>query len=62
MRILSSTRALNRSHTFENVLPEAVRCIAHAPVDFGKQVGIVVDILPEMDELIHFVVLRTGCL
>ena len=41
---------------FEGVLPEAVPCVAYAPVDLDGQVGIVVDGPPEVYKLVHLVV------
>ena len=43
---------------FEGVLPEAVLCVAYAPIDFDGQVGIVVDVSPEVQvyKLVHLVV------
>ena len=33
---------------FEDVLPEAAPCVAYAPIDLDGQVGIVVDVSPEV--------------
>ena len=33
---------------FEGVLPEATLCVAYAPVDLDGQVGILVDVSPEV--------------
>ena len=33
---------------FEGVLPEAAPCVAYAPVDLDGQVGILVDVSPEV--------------
>ena len=41
---------------FESILPEAAPCVAYAPVDLDGQVGIVVDIPPEVYELVRLVV------
>ena len=41
---------------FEGVLPEAAICVAYAPVDLDGQVGIVVDVPPEVYELVRLVV------
>ena len=41
---------------FEGVLPEATPCVAHAPVDLDGQVGIVVDVPPEVYKLVRLVV------
>ena len=37
---------------FEGVLPEAAPCVAYAPIDLDGQVGIVVDVPPEVYELV----------
>ena len=56
IRTLSSARSVVQ---FENVLPEDAPCVVYAPVDFGGQVDIVVDIPPdEVYELVHL--LYTG--
>ena len=41
---------------FEGVLPEAAPCVAYAPVDFDGQVGVVIDVPPEVYELVRLVV------
>ena len=41
---------------FEGVLPEAAPCVAYAPVDLDRQVSVVVDVAPELYELIRLVV------
>ena len=41
---------------FEGVLQEAVICVAYAPADLYGQVEIVVDVLPEVYELVGLVV------
>ena len=41
---------------FEGVLPEAASCVACAPIDLDGQVGIVVDVPPELDELFRLIV------
>ena len=41
---------------FEGVLPEAASCVAYAPVDLEGQVGIVVDVSPEVYKLVRLVV------
>ena len=33
---------------FKDVLPEAAPCVAYAPVDLDEQVGIMVDVSPEV--------------
>ena len=40
---------------FEGVLPEAAPCVTYAPVDRDGQVGIVVDIPPEVYKLVRVV-------
>ena len=47
---------------FEGVLPEAAPCVAYAPIDLDLQVGIVVDVLPEVYELLRLVVRLARCL
>ena len=46
---------------FEGVLPEAAPCVAYAPVDLDGQVGILVDVSPEVYKLIRLVVHLTRC-
>ena len=41
---------------FEGVLPEAAPCVAYTPVDLDRQVRTVVDVAPELYELVRFVV------
>ena len=41
---------------FEGILPEAAPCIAYAPVDLDGQVGIVLDVSPEVYKLVRLVV------
>ena len=41
---------------FEDVLPEAAPCVAYAPIDRDGQVGIVVDVPPEVYELVRLAV------
>ena len=41
---------------FEGVLPEAAPCVAYAPVDLDGQVGVLVDVFPEVYELVRLVV------
>ena len=40
---------------FEGVLPEAGSCVGYASIDFDGQVGIVVDVPPEVYELVRLV-------
>ena len=41
---------------FEGILPEAAPCVAYAPIDLDGQVSIVVDVPPEVYELVRLVV------
>ena len=47
---------------FEGVLPEAAPCVAYAPTDLDRQVGIVVDVPPEVYKLVRLVVHLARCL
>ena len=47
---------------FKGVLPEAAPCVAYAPIDLDGQVGIVVDVPPEVYELVRLVVHLARCL
>ena len=47
---------------FEGVLPEAVPCVAYAPINLDGQVGIVVDAPPEAYKLVRLVVHLARCL
>ena len=47
---------------FEDVLPEAIPCVAYAPVDLDRQVGVVVDVPPEVYKLVRLVVHLARCL
>ena len=47
---------------FEGVLPEAAPCVAYAPVDLDGQFGIVVDVPPEVYELVRWFVHLARCL
>ena len=47
---------------FEGVLLEDAPCVAYAPINLDGQVGIVVDLPPEVDELIRLVVHLARCL
>ena len=48
-----STRSLVK---FDGLLPEASPCVAYAPVDLDGQVGIAVDVPPEVYQIVHLVV------
>ena len=47
---------------FEGGLPEATPCVAYAPVDLDGEVGIVVDVPPEVYKLVGLVVHLDRCL
>ena len=47
---------------FEGVLPEVAPCVAYAPVDLDGQVGILVDVSPEVYKLVRLVVHPARCL
>ena len=47
---------------FEGVLPESAPCVAYAPIALDGQVGIRVDVPPEVYELVRLVVYLTRCL
>ena len=47
---------------FEGVLPEAAPCVAYAPVDLDGQLGVVVDVSPEVYKLVRRVVQLARCL
>ena len=48
---------------FEGVLPEAAPyCVAYAPVDLDGQVGILVDVSPEVYKLVRLVLHLARCL
>ena len=47
---------------FEDVLPEAAPCVAYATVDLEGQVGILVDVAPEVYKLVRLVVHLARCL
>ena len=47
---------------FEGVLPKAAPCVAYATVDLDGQVGIVVDVSPEVYKLVRLVVHLARCL
>ena len=47
---------------FEGVLPEAAPCVVYAPDDLNGQVGIVVDVSPEVYKLVRLVVHLACCL
>ena len=47
---------------FKGELPEATPCVAYAPVDLDGQVGIVVDVPPEVYKLVRLIVHLAHCL
>ena len=47
---------------FEGVFPEDTPCVAYKPVDLEGHVGIVVDVPPEVYELVRLVVHLAHCL
>ena len=47
---------------FGGVLPEAAPCVTYAPIDLDGQVGIVVDVPPEVYKLVRLVVHLVSCL
>ena len=47
---------------FEGILPEAAPCVTYAPLDLYGQVGIVVDVPPEVYKLVCLVVRLASCL
>ena len=47
---------------FEGVLSEAAPCVAYTPVDLDRQVGILVDVPPEVYELVRLAVHLTSYL
>ena len=47
---------------FEGILREAAPCVAYAPVDLDGQVGIVVDVPPEVYKLVLLVVCMYVCM
>ena len=46
---------------FEGILSEVAARVAHAPVDLDGQVSIVIDVPPEVYELVRLVVHLSGC-
>ena len=48
--------------TVKGVVPKVAPCVAYAPVDFDGQVGIVVDVPPEVYKLVRLVVHLARCL
>ena len=63
IRILNSREALGRSVVqFEGEYPEAAPRVVYASVDLDGQVGIVVDVPPEVYKLVHLVVHLASCL
>ena len=47
---------------FDGILPEATSCVAYAPIDLDGRVSIVVDVPPEVYELVRLVVRLARCL
>ena len=47
---------------FEGILPEIAPRVAYAPVDLDGQVGVVVDVLPEVYEIASFLLYLVGSL
>ena len=47
---------------FEGILSEAVPCIEYAPIDLDGQVSIMVDVPPEVYELVRLVLHLARCL
>ena len=47
---------------FEGVLQEATTCVAYASVDLNGQVGVIVDVPPEVYELVRLVAHLAGAL
>ena len=47
---------------FEGILPKAAPCVAYAPVELDGQIGVVVDVPPEVHELVRVVVHLASCL
>ena len=41
---------------FEGVLPEAAPCVTYTSVDLDRKVGVMVQVPPEVYELVHLVV------
>ena len=62
IQILSSRGALGSVVHFEGVVTEAAPFVAYEPVDLDGQVGIVVDVSPEVYELVRLVVHLARCL
>ena len=56
------TSALSIRIFFQDVLSEAAPYVVCAPVNFDGQVGIVVDVPPEVYELVRLVVHLASCL
>ena len=47
---------------FEEIFPDAAPGVAYAPVDLDGQVSVMVDVSPEVYELVSLFVYLTGCL
>ena len=47
---------------FEGILPEAAPCVAYAPIDLDGRVSIVVDVPPEVYELVQLIIHLARCL
>ena len=62
IRILSSRGGLGRSYSSRQYFPEAAPCVAYAPIGLDGQVGIVVDVPPEVYKLVRLVVRLASCL
>ena len=62
IRILSSRGALDRSYSSRVYFRKLHLCVAYAPVDLDGQVGILVDVSPEVYKLVRLVVHLTHCL
>ena len=46
----------------KGVLPQAVPCVANAPVDLHEEVGVMIDDPPEVHELVRLVIHLAVCL
>ena len=53
LKLEGSARSVRQ---FEGVLREAAPCVVYAPVDLDGQVGVVVDVSPEVYKLVRLVV------
>ena len=47
---------------FEGTLPEAAPGVAYAPVDFDRQVGVVVDVPPKVYDIVRLLLYLVGSL